>query len=106
MYAIVQAGGQQHKVEENGTFDLNHIAVEPGETVVLDRVLLIRDDGKTLVGQPTVAGAKVICRVVEQRKGPKVLAFRYKSKQRVRVKRGHRQLLTRLAVEKIVVDAP
>jgi large subunit ribosomal protein L21 len=106
MYAIVQAGGQQHRVEESTTFDLNHIAVQPGETVVLDRVLLIRDDDRTLIGQPTVAGAKVICRVLEQRKGPKVVAFRYKPKKRVRVKRGHRQPMTRLTVEKIVVDAP
>jgi large subunit ribosomal protein L21 len=103
MYAIVEAGGGQHRVQEKTTLDLNHMGVEAGDTVVLDRVLMVRDDEEILIGRPTVEGAKVICRVLEQRKGPKVLAFRYKPKKRVRVRRGHRQLLTRLVVERIEV---
>ncbi len=73
-----------------------------GNTVELDRVLLITDNGKVTVGTPTIEGAKVIATSQKEDKGKKVIVFRYKSKVRYRKKTGHRQLYTRLRIDKII----
>ena len=73
-----------------------------GDTVELDRVLLIADDDRVTVGTPTVSGAKVIATSQGEGKGKKVIVFRYKPKVRYRKKTGHRQLYTRLAIDKII----
>ncbi len=71
-------------------------------TVELDKVLLITDNGKVTVGTPTIEGAKVIATSQKEDKGKKVIVFRYKSKVRYRKKTGHRQLYTRLRIDKII----
>ena len=74
-----------------------------GSTVELDRVHLVADGDKVTLGRPTIHGAKVVADVVGDGKGDKVLVFKYKPKVRYRVKRGHRQPYTRLAIKEIVV---
>lgn len=102
MYAVVETGGKQYKVAPGQTVDVEKLPAEAGQTVELDRVLLISEDDKVAVGSPTVPGAKVIATVVEQVKGEKVIVFKYKPKTRYRRKTGHRQEYTRLAIKEIV----
>ena len=73
-----------------------------GKTVELDRVLLVADGDKVMVGTPTVDGAKVIATSQGEGKGKKIIVFKYKPKVRYRKKTGHRQLYTRLVIDKIV----
>jgi large subunit ribosomal protein L21 len=104
MFAVIETGGKQYRVKENDTIVVEKLPGAPGEQVDLDRVLLVERDGEVIVGKPTVAGAKVRCRLVGQGKGKKLVVFTYKAKDNVRRRLGHRQQLTRLVVEKI--EAP
>lgn len=100
-YAIVESGGKQYKATPGKTIEVDRLPLEIGETIELDRVLLL-SDGKTVsVGKPTVKGARVKASVVAQVKGPKIVVFKYKPKNRYRVKTGHRQRYTRLQIEEI-----
>ena len=103
-YAIIEDGSKQYRAIEGGTLDVDHFPAEPGEKVDLDKVLLVADGDKVLIGMPLVAGAKVQATVVDQVKGPKLVIFRYKPKKRIRVKTGHRQHYTRLLVDAILVE--
>lgn len=83
--------------------DVDHLDMAEGNTVELDRVLLIgSDDNKVTVGTPTIEGAKVVATSKGEDKGDKVAVYRYKSKVRYRKKTGHRQSYTRLSIDKIV----
>lgn len=101
MYAVVQTGGKQYKVEPGATLQVERLLADVGSTVELDRVLLIGDGDDVQVGQPTVAGARVVAEVVDHDKGEKIVVFRYKRKVRYRRKTGHRQALTRLLIKDI-----
>lgn len=101
MYAIVESGGKQYRVEADGIVTVEKVAAEPGDTVTLDRVALIADGEKVRVGTPWVTGAKVVCRVVSHGRGRKVDVFTYKAKENIKRALGHRQPHTRLRVEKI-----
>jgi len=79
------------------------LGVAAGSTVELDRVLLVADGEKTHIGKPTVEGARVIASCTGEEKDDKVIAFKYKAKNRYRRKLGHRQSYTHLAIEKIVM---
>jgi large subunit ribosomal protein L21 len=103
-YAIVENGGKQFKAVEGTTIDVDLLEVEIGAELVLDAVLLIVEDEKVLIGNPTIKGAKVTTSVVDHVKGPKVITFKYQPKKRIRVKTGHRQQYTRLKVESINVE--
>jgi len=76
--------------------------VAEGDTIELDRVLFIGDDGDMLVGNPTISGAKVITTSLGEFKGDKIIVFKYKSKVRYRRKTGHRQIYTRLLISEII----
>jgi len=101
MYAVIETGGKQYRVSPGETFRVEKLPVDPGATFELDRVLMVADDEKVTVGSPLVAGAKVVCTVLEQDRAKKVMAIRYKSKKNVRVRRGHRQYYTRIRVDSI-----
>lgn len=103
-YAIVENGGKQFKTVEGTTIDVDLLEVEIGAELVLDAVLLIVEDEKVLIGNPTIKGAKVTTSVADHVKGPKVITFKYQPKKRIRVKTGHRQQYTRLKVESINVE--
>jgi large subunit ribosomal protein L21 len=105
VYAVVQSGGKQHKVRVGQTFEVELLddAKQAGDTVELDQVLAVGQDDTTLIGRPTVPGAKVLAQVVDPlKKGEKLRIFRYKSKVRYRRKTGHRQKYTQLKVTEIV----
>jgi large subunit ribosomal protein L21 len=102
IYAIVETGGKQYRVTPGQVIDVDHLDMVDGETVELDKVLLVADGDKVVVGTPIVEGAKVLATSRGNGKTDKTIVFRYKNKVRYRKKTGHRQLYTRLAIDKIV----
>ena len=102
IYAIIETGGKQYRVNPGQTIDVERLDVAEGDTVELDRVLLIADGDRVVVGTPTVEGAKVVATSQGEGKGEKVIVFKYKPKVRYRKKTGHRQRYTRLVIDKIV----
>ncbi|MDX1435839.1 MAG: 50S ribosomal protein L21 [Anaerolineales bacterium] len=102
-YAIVESGGKQYKAVPGGTIEVDRLHTEVGDEVVLEKVLLHNDGKKVNVGQPIVAGASVKTTVVAQIKAPKVIVFKYRPRNRYRVKTGHRQKYTRLQIDSIDV---
>lgn len=103
-YAIIEDGGKQYKAVEGGTIEVDHFSAEVGETVDLERVLLVTNGENVSIGAPLVTGAKVQATVVSQVKGPKIVVFKYKPKKRYRVKTGHRQKYTRLQINAISIE--
>ena len=103
-YAIVEDGGKQYRAVEGVTIDVDRFPAEEGEQIDLEHVLMVADGDEVKIGTPFVAGAKVQATVVSQVKGPKVVVFKYKPKERYRVKKGHRQQYTRLMIDSISVE--
>lgn len=104
MYAVVETGGKQYKVEVGKTVDVELLPAEVGETVELGRVLMVSTEEGLRLGDPVVAGARVMGNVVLQGRGKKIIVFRYKAKTRYRKKTGHRQSFTRVAIESIAME--
>ena len=102
MYAIIRDRGMQYRVEEGQVLEVARLNAEPGSQVELGEVLLVGGADQTLVGAPTVAGAKVLARILGDAKGKKIVVFRYKNKKRYRRRTGHRQKYTRIAISEIV----
>lgn len=100
MYAIIETGGKQLKVEEGQTVYIEKLNAEEGETVTFDKVLLVGGDS-VKVGNPVVEGATVTGKVEKQGRGKKIIVFKYKSKKNYRKKQGHRQPYTKVVIEKI-----
>ena len=99
MYAILETGGKQYKVQPGDVIEVERIDAEVGAHVELGRVLMVTgDDGSSKFGSPSLDGATVLAEVVEQGKGPKIIVFKYRNKVRYRRKTGHRQQLTRLRI--------
>ncbi|MCX2726648.1 50S ribosomal protein L21 [Thermomicrobium sp. 4228-Ro] len=105
MYAVVRSGSKQYRVRVGDIIEVEKLPVEPGQSVTLEDVLLVEQDGAVTVGTPTVPGARVVARVLDQVKGPKLIVFKMKPKTRYRRKTGHRQRYTRLQVEAIEAGA-
>src|SRR5690554_4661375 len=101
MYAIIEAGGKQYRVEEGTILDVELLPEEVGSAVDFDRVLAVKKDDKLEVGQPFLEGAAVRAKVLSHGKGKKIVVFKYKRKKNYRRKQGHRQPFTRVVVEKI-----
>jgi large subunit ribosomal protein L21 len=100
VYAVVESGGKQYRVEEGQTVRFERLPGEPGDEVVLDRVVLLGGE-KAVVGAPVVDGVRVVGKIVEQALDRKVTVFKYKPKVRYRRKRGHRQPYTAVRIERI-----
>jgi large subunit ribosomal protein L21 len=103
VYAVVETGGKQYKVSAGEIVKVDKLSREVGEKVELDRVLLVADGEEVHVGQPTVEGAKVLATVTDHVKGPKIIVFKHRPRERYRRKKGHRQSYTRLTIDQIVV---
>ncbi len=103
MYAIVEAGGKQHRVEVGQRVAVERVwpGAEPGTEVVFDRVLLVRDDARVAVGTPTVAGATVKGTMVRTLRTDKVIIFKKKRRKGFRRTRGHRQDLLEVRIDAI-----
>ena len=103
MYAIIELGGRQWKVELGTRLDVNRLPHEVGAQVPVERVLLAQDGTQTHVGRPYVLGARIICEVLEHRLGPKEISYHFRRRENWRKTVGHRQPLTRLIVKDIVL---
>ena len=105
MYAIVNTGGKQYRVQPGDTVRVEYLPGDQGDLIELEDVRLFsNDDGEVTVGAPIVDGAKVTAEVVQQGRGKKVIIFKYKAKTRYRRKNGHRQNFTELRVTDISYD--
>ncbi|MEN9216063.1 MAG: 50S ribosomal protein L21 [Gloeomargarita sp. HHBFW_bins_162] len=104
-YAIVAVGGKQFWMEPGRFYDINSLGLEKGETVTLEQVLLVHCGGQVQIGRPTVPEAQVMGKVLDNRRGPKIIVYKMRPKKKTRKKTGHRQELTRVLIEKIVVGS-
>jgi large subunit ribosomal protein L21 len=102
MFAIVKTGGKQYRVAENSVIRVEKLEAEAGSKIELSDVLMIADGKKSSIGTPFVSGAKVQATVVEQMRDRKVIIFKKKRRHNYRRKKGHRQHLTVLKINKIV----
>ncbi|MEZ4674331.1 MAG: 50S ribosomal protein L21 [Caldilineaceae bacterium] len=101
MQAVIRTGGKQYYVTAGDILEVEKLAGNVGETITLDNVLMIANEDDVTVGQPIVDGAAVTARITGQYRGTKIMVFRYRPKKRIRVRRGHRQYLTRLEIQSI-----
>jgi len=103
VHAVFQVSGKQYRATEGDKIQVEKLSQAVGETVEIDRVMMVSDGERVMVGQPVVKGARVVAKVVEHVKGDKIIVFDYRpGGKRHRVKNGHRQNYTWLQVEKIV----
>ena len=102
MFAVIKTGGKQYKVQEGDVLNVEKLNMEKEKKVTFDKVLLIEDEGKTLIGTPFVENALVRAEVIENFKDKKVLVFKKKRRKQYRRTRGHRQELTRIKIEEII----
>lgn len=103
MFAIVHTGGKQYRVAPGDILRVERLPGERGDEVLLDQVLLIADGDAIKVGQPLVAGARVVSEILRQAKAKKIIVFKKKRRKKYRRKQGHRQLYTALQVKEIIV---
>ena len=103
MFAVIKAGGKQYRVAAQDTLKVDRMKGEPGEIVQFGEVLVLGGDSVTL-GAPTVAGASVAAEVLEQGRGPKVIAFKKRRRKNSRRKRGHRQEFSLVRITEILTE--
>ncbi len=101
MYAVIETGGKQYRVQEGDELIIEKLDVEADAEVVFDRVIAAGEGADLKIGAPYVDGASVKGKVVENGKLPKVIVFKYKAKKDYRKKRGHRQPYTKVKIESV-----
>jgi len=101
VYAIVEVGGKQYKVEKGDIIDIERQDKQEGQNLVLNKILLVAKDKDIQVGQPYVKGAKVTASVLKNLKARKVISYKYLRRKSRHWKKGHRQLLTRIKIKEI-----
>jgi len=104
MQAVFETGGKQYKATVGENVHVEKLPAEVGDRIELDKVLMVFDPDQVHIGRPVVEGAKVIATVKEHGLASKEVIFKYRPKQRYRVKKGHRQSYTRLLIEDIVLS--
>jgi large subunit ribosomal protein L21 len=103
MFAVIKTGGKQYRVVADDLLKIDKVRGEPGEIVQFGEVLVLGGENITL-GAPTVSGASVAAEVLEQGRGPKIIAFKKRRRKNSRRKRGHRQEFTLVRVTEILTD--
>jgi large subunit ribosomal protein L21 len=103
MYAIVEIAGQQFKIEKEQKLYVHRLKAEEGSQITFDRVMLVDNDGKVKVGAPTVKGATITATVLNHLKGDKVLVFKKKRRKGYQKMNGHRQYLTSIKIDDIII---
>ena len=104
-YAIVEASGKQFWLQSNRYYDLDRCHAEVNDVLTIDKVLLIKDGKDLKLGKPYVKDAKVEIKVLEHRRGPKIIVYKMRPKKKTRRKNGHRQELTRVLVQSISIGS-
>ena len=101
MYAVIKTGGKQYRVTADDILEIERLDGETGATIEFADVLMVGAGESVKIGMPLVSGAKVIAEVVEQTRGPKLIAFKKRRRQNSRRKKGHRQDLTKVRITEI-----
>ncbi|GIQ70167.1 50S ribosomal protein L21 [Xylanibacillus composti] len=101
MYAIIETGGKQYRVQEGDVLFIEKLEASEGDSVTFDRVLAVSKGEGLVAGTPLVAGASVSAKVEKQGKNRKIIVYKYKAKKNYRRKQGHRQPYTKVVIEKI-----
>lgn len=101
MYAVIRTGGKQYRVMQGASVEVEKLPGKVGDVVTLDDILLVANGDAVQVGQPTLSGASVTAKITGQYRGDKIRIFQYRPKKRIRVRKGHRQYLTRLEIQSI-----
>ena len=104
MYAVIQTGGKQYRVEPGMTLSIEKLDGERGDQVQFDEVLLVSDEDKVSVGKPRVEGASVKAEIVEQGKDGKVIVYKQQRRKNYRRRYGHRQLYTTVKINEVVAS--
>ncbi|XLQ12026.1 MAG: 50S ribosomal protein L21 [cyanobacterium endosymbiont of Epithemia adnata isolate EadnSB Bon19] len=103
-YAIIEIGGQQIRVKPGRFYDINYLGADPDSSYTIDKVLLVNDKEEIRIGQPFIEGAIVEGKILEHRRGRKIIVYKMRPKKKTRKKRGHRQELSRLMITAIKID--
>jgi len=101
MYAVIQTGGRQHKVEPGEELSVEKLDGAPGDEVCFDKVLLVSREDKVTVGRPVLENARVVAKITRHGRGPKIVVFKYKRRKGYRKKQGHRQDFTAVKIIEI-----
>ena len=103
-YAIVEISGRQFWVETGKYYDFNRIQTELGKQITLNRVLLLNNEGDLLIGKPYLESVKIKGKILEHLRGKKTIVYKMRPKKKTRKKQGHRQELTRVLIEDIIIS--
>lgn len=103
-YAIVEISGRQFWIETGKYYDFNQIPTELGKQITLNRVLLLNNEGDILVGKPYLESVKITGKILEHLRGKKTIVYKMRPKKKTRKKQGHRQDLTRVLIEDIIIN--
>jgi large subunit ribosomal protein L21 len=103
MYAIIETGGKQYKVEEGSTINVEKINAPIGKEIELNRILMIAKDDDVIIGNPVIDSAKVIAQVIDQARGRKITIMKFKRRKHYKRKLGHRQYYTQLLIKSIQI---
>ena len=98
MYAVIKTGGKQYRVSKDDVLTIERVPGDTGGKIEFDEVLMVGSGASVKVGTPTVAGAKVTAELVEQTRGPKLIAFKKRRRKNSRRKKGHRQDLSSVRI--------
>jgi large subunit ribosomal protein L21 len=103
-YAIVEISGRQFWIEKGKYYDFNRIPTELGKEISLNRVLLLNNDGDVFIGKPYLESVQIKGKILEHLRGKKTIVYKMRPKKKTRRKQGHRQEITRVLIEDIVVN--
>ncbi len=101
MYAVIRTGGKQYRVAAGDVVEVEKLDGAVGESITLEDVLLVSNGDAVQVGTPRVDGASVTAKITGQYRGNKIMVFKYRPKKRIRVRKGHRQYITRLQIQSV-----
>jgi len=102
--AVIETGGKQYRVQEGDIIRVELLDSNPGDEVTFDKVLLVSGEGQSKIGTPVVENAKVLGKLVQELKGPKLIAFKYKRRKNYRRKVGHRQKYSVVEIQSVQVS--
>jgi large subunit ribosomal protein L21 len=103
-YAIVEISGRQFWIERGKYYDFHRISTDLGKQITLNRVLLFNDEGKILIGKPYLESVQIKGKILEHFRGKKTIVYKMRPKKKTRKKQGHRQDLTRVLIEEIIIN--
>lgn len=102
MYAVIRTGGKQYRVSPGEVLRLEKLPGEVGQEIIFDDVLMVGgEEGEPVIGKPNVSDAKVVAKILQQARAKKIIVFKYKKRKGYRLKKGHRQYFTGVAIQSI-----